>query len=500
MSNDLRTKTVKAIGQLGVGGAMGRVISLATTLVMARILTPADYGLMAIAMVVIGFVSFFNEVGIGAAIVQRPKITPSEINGCFAVALMASLVLFTATNLASGPVASFMGNPRLGPMVSVLAGAFVLGAFGTVPQALLRKEMRYMAVAGVQMLATIVQSLLCMALAYSGFGVWSLVWGFVASSAVQSLGAFLMAGWRPVGRYGIREAASLVKYGLHITNTRVFWYMYTNADRVVIGKVLGSRPVGIYDMAFSLATLPTSQVTTLATNVAAPLFSKLQDDLPRLTAAILNFTRGIAYLTYPALIGMMACSRELVAVILGDKWDDILVPFFALCLMGLIKSVDPLLSQVLISTGHARKLANYTMMCGVVLSCAMVVGALSGGLFGVSLVWVAVYPLLSVKLLRDTAKVTGMKMRDYYGTLLGVLRGAVAMAVAVLLVRFLALSAGAPVATALVLEVASGVLAYLLWIVYLDRRGVGEIRQVMIDLGISAKRLDRWPFNRGVAA
>jgi O-antigen/teichoic acid export membrane protein len=268
----------------------------------------------------------------------------------------------------------------------------------------------------------------------------------------------------------------------------------------VIGKVLGSRPVGIYDMAFSLATLPTSQVTTLATNVAAPLFSKLQDDLPRLTAAILNFTRGIAYLTYPALIGMMACSRELVAVILGDKWDDILVPFFALCLMGLIKSVDPLLSQVLISTGHARKLANYTMMCGVVLSGAMVVGALSGGLFGVSLVWVAVYPLLSVKLLRDTAKVTGMKMRDYYATLLGVLRGAVAMAVAVLLVRFLALSAGAPVATALVLEVASGVLAYLLWIVYLDRRGVGEIRQVMIDLGISAKRLDRWPFNRGVAA
>jgi hypothetical protein len=117
----------------------------------------------------------------------------------------------------------------------------------------------------------------------------------------------------------------------------------------------------------------------------------------------------------------------------------------------------------------------------------------------VSLVWILVYPLLSVKLLYDTAKVTGMKMREYYATLLGVLRGALAMALAVLLVRFAALSAGAPVGTALVLEVASGALAYFLWIVYLDRRGVGEIRQVMLDLGISAQRLDRWPFNRGIA-
>jgi hypothetical protein len=139
------------------------------------------------------------------------------------------------------------------------------------------------------------------------------------------------------------------------------------------------------------------------------------------------------------------------------------------------------------------------MMCGVVLSAGMVVGALAGGLFGVSLVWVIVYPLLSVKLLYDTSRVIGMKMRDYYATLLGVLRGAVAMAAAVLLVRFAVLSAGAPVATALVLEVAAGVVAYFLWIVYLDRRGVGEIRQVMLDLGISAQRLDRWPFNRGIA-
>lgn len=496
MSDELRTRTIRAIGHLGAGGAMGKVISLGTTVLMARILSPDDYGLMAIAMVVIGFVSFFNEVGIGAAIVQRTKLSQGELNGCFAVAFAAGLVLFGATVLASAPVAAFMGNDRLAPMLSTLAIAFVLGAFGTVPLALLRKDMRFKAVAGVQLLATILQNALALVLAWRGYGVWALVASFVASSAIQSLGAFLLVSWRPLGRYEIRQAASLVMYGLHITNTRVFWFIYSNSDKFIIGRVLGERSVGIYDMAFSLATLPTSQVTTLATNVAGPLFAKLQEDMARLSAVLLHFTRGVAYITYPALVGMAACSRELIAVVLGDKWSDMLVPFVVLCLMGLVKSVDPLLSQVLISTGHAKKLASYTMLCAIVITLSMIGAAMTGGLVAVALVWVTVYPLLSVKLLRDTARVTGLKMGAYYATLGRVMLGAGAMALAVLGARAGLVSSGLPVGAVLVMEICAGVLAYFCWIVYVDRRALADIRQVMLDLGLPAHRLARWPFTR----
>lgn len=498
MTTELRTKTVRAIGHLGLGGAIGKIVSLGSTLIMARLLSPADYGLMAMAMVVIGFIGFFNEVGIGSAIVQKATLTESEVNGCFAIALLASGVLFAATALLSGVIARFFGNPLLGPMIAVLASAFVLGAFGTVPLAFLRKEMHFKAIAGITIIATLLQSALCLVLAWRGFGVWSLVWGCLAAAAVQSAGAFLLSPWRPRGRYGMREASALVMYGLQVTSTRVFWYFYSNADKVIIGKLLGARSLGIYDMAFSLATLPSSQITALATNVASPLFSKLQHDLPKLSAVILHLTRGIAYATYPALIGMLVCSHELVAVVLGDKWNDLLIPFSALCLMGLVKSVDPLLSQALISTGNARKLASYTLMCGVVVSISVLVGARLDGLRGVSLVWVAVYPLLSLKLLYEVCRVTGMKMRDYYRVLASVLLGALAMAVVVLLVRALALHLGLPVLAVLVLEVASGAIAYVGWIVYLDRSGLSEIRQILIDLGIAKHRLDRWPFNRCV--
>lgn len=496
MSADLRSKTVRAIGHLGLGGALGKIVSLGTTLIMARLLSPADYGLMALAMVVIGFVGFFNEVGIGSAIVQKPKLSTTEVNGCFAIALIASALLSLLTFLLSGVMARFFGNPKLEAMIGVLSLAFILGAFGTVPLAFLRKELHFKAIAGITILAILVQSAVALVLAWRGYGVWSLVWGSLVSNAVQSVGAFWLSPWRPRGAFDLREAAGLVAYGLKVTSSRVFWYLYTNADKVIIGKVLGERALGIYDMAFSLATLPSSQITTLATNVASPLFSKLQDDLPKLRAFILHFTRGIAYVTYPALIGMLVCSPELVAVILGDKWIDILIPFGALCLMGLIKSVDPLLSQVLIATGNAGRLSAYTLMCGIAMTVAVLVGAHFGGLRGVSLVWLLVYPVLSVKLLYDVCKITGLTMSHYYRALLPVLAATVAMAAVVLLVRAWVLTLGVPTIVTLAAEIAAGGIAYVLWIVYLDRRGMSEIKQVLMDLGISAQRLDRWPFNR----
>ncbi|MES2018661.1 MAG: lipopolysaccharide biosynthesis protein [Pseudomonadota bacterium] len=496
MSADLRSKTVRAIGHLGLGGALGKIVSLGTTLILARLLSPADYGLMAMAMVVIGFVGFFNEVGIGSAIVQKPKLSTAEVNGCFAIAIMASAVLSGLTYLLSGVMARFFGNPHLEAMIAVLSCAFILGAFGTVPLAFLRKELHFKAIAGITILAIVVQSAVCLVLAWRGLGVWSLVWGFVVSSAVQSVGAFWLSSWRPRGAYGMREAGGLVLYGLKVTSSRVFWYLYTNADKVIIGKVLGERALGIYDMAFSLATLPSSQITTLATNVASPLFAKLQDDLPKMNAFILHFTRGIAYVTYPALIGMLVCSPELVSVMLGAKWVDLLIPFGALCLMGLIKSVDPLLSQVLIATGNAGKLSAYTLMCGVAMTIAVLVGAHFDGLRGVSAVWLLVYPVLSIKLLHDVCKITGMRMAHYYRSLLPVLSATIAMAVVVLLVRAWVLALGIPVLACLVAEIAAGALSYVLWIVYLDRRGMSEIKQVLIDLGIGEQRLARWPFNR----
>lgn len=498
MSGALRSKTVKAVGYLGLGGALGKVVSLGATLVMARLLSPADYGLMSMAMILVGFVGFFNEVGIGAAIVQKTDLSETEVNGCFSFSLLASLVLFALTALLSIPVASFFDNPALQPMIVVLATTFVLGAIGTVPLAFLRKEMHFKAVAGINIAGLIIQSAVALVLAWNGAGAWSLVIAFVASTLLQSIGAFYLSSWRPTSLRGLRAALGLVRYGLQVTMTRIFWYLYNNADKVVIGKVLGNHPLGIYDMALSLATLPTSQITSLATNVSSPLFSRLQENKDQLQAYILHFTRGIAYVTYPTLIGMLMCANELIAFLLGKEWMTMLVPFGALCLMGLVRSVDPLLSQVLISIGRAKELSGYTLMCGIVMTAAIIVGALADGLFGVSVAWVVVYPLLSIRLLYLVSRATGLPMRSYYHALLPVIAATAAMAAAVFVVRTALIAIDAPTLPILLSEIATGAAVYMSWIVQFDRKGLGQLRQVMLDLGISEQRLERWPFNRAI--
>lgn len=492
----LQARAVKAMAHLGLGSALGKLLSLSTTLVLARLLSPQDYGVMALAMIVIGFVGFFNEVGIGAAIVQKTELSTTEVNGCFAIAVLTSLALSGMTVMGSGLAAGFFRTPALQAMISVLASAFLLGAFSTVPLAFLRKELKFKTIATINFVGVLVQSLTSIVLAAYGYGAWSLVWGFVASSAVQTLCAFLFSSWRPRGGYDLREAADLVFYGLHVTASRIFWYLYSNADKVIIGKLLGTRQVGIYDMSFGLASLPSDQVTTLVTNVASPLFSKLQHNMDEVAGAILKLSRGIVYITYPVLIGMLVCSHELILVLLGENWLEILVPFGALCIRGLLKSIDPLLSQVLISTGHAKKLSAYTAMCGIVMSLAILAGALAGGLFGVSLMWVIVYPLLTVKLLRDVCAVTGMSMLAYYRNLWPVLLASLVMGGVVFLVREIMLLFTHAAPLILAAEILSGMLSYTLWMLTMNRQSLDEVRQVLTDIGIPARYLQRWPFAR----
>lgn len=262
MHNDLRSKTVKAISHVGLGNAVGKLVSLSTTLVLARLLSPAEYGLMEIAMMLIAFIGFFNEIGLTTAIVQRPQLSQEQVNGCFLIAMGCSVVLFLLTLLAAGPLAGFFRQPQLQPMISTLAVGFIMGAAGSVPEAFLRKQMQFKAMAGITILGIVLQSAVSLGLALAGMGVWSLVWGSLVATATYSGGYFLLSPWRPRGRYGVREAVELVLFGLHVITSRVFWYLYSNADRAIVGRVLGAASLGIYGMAFSLATLPSSQITS----------------------------------------------------------------------------------------------------------------------------------------------------------------------------------------------------------------------------------------------
>ena len=488
-SEQLRKSANKAIAQLGIGGVLGKVISLGATLLLTRLLLPADYGTMALAMTFIAFIGYFNEVGVGASIVQKKELIRSEVNGCFLIAIAVSFVLCGLTLLFAPLVALFFDAPKLTNIVRALSVVFILGSLSTVPIAFLRREMRFKVLAILGVAEVLVNSSIAIVLAFLNFGVWSLVFGFIASSLMRVVLSFYFSRWRPVGAYKIKEAMELVAYGLHVTASRVFWYIYISADKIVIGRILGVRLVGVYDMAFSLATLLSGQITTLVTNVASPLFSKLQSDRGELVSSLKRLTRGIVFITYPTLIGMFVCSDEIISILLSATWSEVLVPFNVLCLLGLVKSFDPLLSQILISTGYAKRLSIYTFVCGVVMVASCAIGATKFGLLGVSLVWVTVYPLLTLRLLSEVCAVIEMTKMEFFGNIAPVLISSLVMGLAMKVARMLLLAYTKSPLVLLPVEVVVGFVVYLSYSAVFYRSMLLEIRSVLNDIGVPVRWL-----------
>jgi O-antigen/teichoic acid export membrane protein len=494
MTTNVRRSVVRALGASSAISVVTKVLSLTSTLVLVRLLTPADYGLVAIATAVTGIIGFFNEIGLGSAIVQRQSATREEINGCFGIALLASTAIVVVAVAMAWPMAGFYGMPELGPVLAVLGACLYFGALNTVPVALLRKELRFQPVLWSGTLSVVVQSAVAIPLAFAGFKHWSIVVGFVAGQASGTLLFWISSGWRPNLPMRLAAGKALMGYGLNITANRLLWHVYMNADKLIIGKLVGAHAVGVYDVARSLANLPTSQISGVATNIASPVFARLQSDTQQLGQAMLRLVRGVAYLVLPILMGMAVLAPDLVVVLAGERWIEAAWPLRALCFAEMVASVASLQAQLLISSGNATRLIRYNTLCALVLPASLALGAWQAGLMGVALVWALVYPVVYAWLLRETMRIVELPVSRFVRALFRPLSAALLLGLAVV-VTSLALANWPPLVR-LVAGAMTGTLTYMAYVVLADREGLAEIHQVLRDLGLSEAKLARWPFTR----
>jgi O-antigen/teichoic acid export membrane protein len=491
----IQSKTVKGVAALGVGKGAGRLISFANTIILARILSPDDYGLMAMAMVVCGFITFFNEIGLGSAIIQREEVTKKQLNGAFSVALIASLSLYSLTFLISPFIGDFYQNPQIGDMLRWLAISFVFGGLATVSSALISKNMQFKALAGIEFLAIVVQALSTLGFALMGYKAWSLVFGYVISQFLRMIFVIFVARWLPSKFGEFKEATLLIKFGLTVTYSRLTWYCYSHAATFIIGKVSGEKQLGLFSMASTLAGLPTSHVTSLVGQVTSSAFSKLQSNLLELNKLLNGFTAGLGLINFPILAGMAVTAPELVPLLLGPQWVDIILPMQVMCITGFIRTVSPLLTQALTFAGKAHVTAQYTTLCAFVIPSAVLMGVLWRGIEGVAIVSLFAYSILTSILLLLCKKHIKMDIKTYLAQLITPILASLVMASAVLFSKMIIVDYS-NVLTLFIIEVTVGVLTYLLWLIYVQTSGLYQLTRVLKDIGVSDSKLSRWPFNR----
>nr|WP_269204625.1 lipopolysaccharide biosynthesis protein [Motilibacter deserti] len=330
-----------------------KVLNVATTLILARILAPEDYGLLAAASVVVAALVVFTDMGLGTAIVQSKADRQRMASTAFFLMPAIGLLLYLVAFASAGTLADLLNSPRSENLIRVVSLSLLLGSFATVPAALLEKDMAYKRKAIPDLVPTFVYIAVTLVLATAfDAGPYSLAIGSVSSTVAAVVLVWAVSSWRPSWCFDWAIAKQLVSFGKHVLGGGVIIYVTTNMDNIFVSRVEGPAALGLYGLAYSLANLPATHIADVIGRVLLPSFVQMNDDLARLRRNYVRSLKLITLVVSPVVAGLAATSPVLVPVLLGPKWEP-MVPALALLLVfGGIRSVAGSTGSLLLAVGR----------------------------------------------------------------------------------------------------------------------------------------------------
>ena len=275
---------------------------------------------MALASVFIAISGMLSELGLGTAVVQFRDLERPELNTCFWITMTLATIAYAILALGAPVIADWFAVPRLADVLPFLALALPLTACSTVSDSLLRKRLALNRVSQAEIIRGLVTLPVMLFCAYTGFGVWTLVIGFVMGEIVRSVAIFAFAPWLPGLRIGGARAKEMLHFSLKTLAITILWALQEQADVPVIGKITGQTAVGLYSMAKTLAMLPTTKISSVVYMLSSPMMAELQADIAAMRRAFFRAVRLTSAIALPASAGMALVAEPMVEVLLGDKW------------------------------------------------------------------------------------------------------------------------------------------------------------------------------------
>jgi O-antigen/teichoic acid export membrane protein len=479
------TRGVKwsAVSQIG-----RQLVQFLTTAILARLLSPEDYGLLGMALVITGFISIFKDLGTSSALVQRKDLTSVLTSSIFwtnvVLGLGIALLLFFGA-----PLGSLVYNePRLVDLFRVLAFGFLFSSFGVVPQALLMRRMEFNKIAFTELTSNVVGAACGIGMALLGAGVWSLVSQTLMTSLLATMLLLFIAKWRPLGTFDWNEIRSIAGYSLNLSGYTTFNYFFRNADNFLIGIFLGAVPLGFYGMAYQLMLYANQSITGVVSRVLFPALSQIQDDNARLGRAYLKTCELIALVTFPLMLGLMVVAEPFVTVLFGAKWLPIVPLVIIFAPIGMLQSIGGTTGLIYTAKGRTDLMFRWGIIAGVAYVTAFALGVRWGTL-GVAVGFASVSLTLLVPNYAIPFRLVGLRLVDLWITLRPLLGATILMCIAVLALLQLLTAVGIAAAwLKLILSVAFGAMAYLSLLFSFKR---ALLVTALETIGISASFIDR---------
>ena len=436
-----------------------QVLAIASTVVLARLLTPRDLGLAAMALVFSSLVFVLSDFALGAALVQRDEITEADRSTAFWTSAAIGIVLTLVSVALAGPVAALYGEPSVAPLFRVLSLSFLFTALGTTQGALLTRNLQFRALELRTMVATVAGVAVAIVVAALGSGPWALIAQQVAATGISTALLWGSSRWRPRLVFSRASLRVLGSFSALVSGGRVLFYLNRNVDNFLVGRYLGPSALGAYSLAYNIMLTPLNRLAAPVQQVMFPALSRIRDPV-RIGDLWLRASRVVAAIAVPGLVGLAIVAPEFVEVVLGPRWHDVTRVLQILTWVALLQTLQGQNAGVLQALGRGGTLFRFAAVATVVSIAAYAAG-LPWGIVGVATAYAIAMTFLEPLYLWLTGRAVGVSARRFLASLRGVLEASAAMGVGVLGGKLLLLSMGVAPAARLVILAVIGVALFL---------------------------------------
>jgi len=467
---------LQAIAWTGSAQWIAQIFSWISTLFVARTLTPRDYGVFAMAMMYMGFISVVSEFGVGSAVIVLRDLGRRQVAELNTLSLVAGFFWFVISLAAARAIGAFFSSDELPLVIYVMSAGFLVGSAKVVPESLLQQELRFKLLACLDSLRSLLQASATVAAALLGWGYWSLVVGYLLGIAA---GTILTLAFR---RYAFRwprfrSLKPAIGLSWNLVVTRIGWYLYSNADFLIAGRLLGETSLGAYQLAWSISNIPADKITGMVNRTSQAFFSAMQKEYDGLRRYLLALTQGLGLVAFPACIGMSLVADQFISLVLGSKWLGAVIPLRLLTFYVAVRSVAPLISNVLSVTGQTGFLARNSVVMSIVMPFGFFMGA-RWGAPGIAAAWVVMYPICLAPLYWRAFRQINLSLRQYLDALRAAIGGTLVLTVVVLGLKY-SIPSSVPPFAQLGLQVTAGIVTYLVFIFLFHRHSTQRFWQAL---------------------
>lgn len=417
----LKQKTISGVVWNTIGKISNQILHFILSVILMRLLQPSDYGLLAMAMVLIGFAGIFSEFGFSSALIQRQNITESHKSSIFWLNILIGTTLTLVFFVFAPHLSKFYNNQQLTKVIQYLSFTFLISSLGIVPSTILQKEMNYAAINKIDVSVVLLSGAISVFLAFSGWGVMALVAQYLFFQLIKLPLIFYASKWKPKFILSIQSIKDLFSYSVYLTGFNFINYWARKSDDLLIGKFMGAENLGIYSRAYNLMLLPIGQVISLVSNVMFPALSSIQNEKERIKRIFLNVIQVIAFITFPMMIGLIAVADNFILGIFGSKWSEVIPIIQILAFVGVLQTIANPTGWIYTSQGKTDWMFWWGLFGSGVIIIAIVIGVILGSIYSVAVVYLIINILLAYPVIAIPGKLINLKFSEVYSSVLPIM-------------------------------------------------------------------------------